>query len=140
MDVDMNDPESLEQPSPFDDVESYATDHVVCDENMGVTMQRASPVTMPGTALVPLNADFALRPDMPSEQQPTLEQMKVLRLEPGDVLVALFPERLSPERYKRNLGGFRSIFPDHVCFILDAGATLQVVRSDKGEDCAETDS
>lgn len=61
--------------------------------------------------------------DLPAE----LEEVRILRLEPGDVLVLEAKQRVSQAEAEKLRERIESVFPGHKALIID-GATLVVAR------------
>jgi hypothetical protein len=60
-----------------------------------------------------------------------LEHLRVLRLEPGDVLVLTCPDPLTFERAETLRARVKQEFPGHKVIVIDSGGSLGVVRSDQ---------
>jgi hypothetical protein len=56
------------------------------------------------------------------------ESVKVLELEPEDVLVFRTPERLSDEQTAQVTQFLAAMFPERRCLILDFGADVEIMR------------
>lgn len=63
---------------------------------------------------------------------PALEEVRILRLQPGDVVVCTPRRRLSSAEADEVFGQMRKAFPNHQVVVVDE-ADLSVMRADKTE-------
>jgi hypothetical protein len=62
-----------------------------------------------------------------------LPEVRILRLEPGDVLVVNVPGRLTDDECQELGRRVKESFPDHRIAVLDGGATLDILRTERAE-------
>lgn len=60
-------------------------------------------------------------------------EVRILRLQPGDQLLITMQTRLDDQQFDDFMQSMKACFPDHRCVILDAGATLDILRMEGGE-------
>ncbi len=60
-------------------------------------------------------------------------EVRILRLEPGDVLLITVPGRLSDAEFTALSSRMKAQFPDHPMGVLEGGATLDIVRQERTE-------
>lgn len=61
-----------------------------------------------------------------------LEEVRVVRLEPGDVIVLRVPNRLTDEEYGEIRDQAATFFGDHKVAVLEGGMALDVLREGDG--------
>lgn len=66
----------------------------------------------------------------PGFQAVQFESAKVLRLQPGDVVVLRVGHELSDQEHHKLMEQARLLFPDHKVMVLSPGADLEVFRGD----------
>lgn len=64
---------------------------------------------------------------------PTVPDVKILRLLPGDTLVYRCEQRLDDDTYAEIKKHMTERFPGHLVVVLDCGATIEVLRAEGGE-------
>lgn len=66
----------------------------------------------------------------PGFQAVPFESAKVLRLQPGDIVVLKFAKSLSEAEHAEVIQRAKALFPDHEVAVFQHGADLQVFRKD----------
>jgi regulator of RNase E activity RraA len=62
-----------------------------------------------------------------------LPEVRILRLEPGDVLLITCPQRVDDAMYGEITERMAVMFPGHRCALLDGGLGLDIMRAEGGE-------
>jgi hypothetical protein len=65
--------------------------------------------------------------------QPELESVRVLRLQPGDVVVVRLADRIDKHAAETIRNDLRPKFPDHEVLVLGPNADLEIVRDGGSE-------
>lgn len=69
-----------------------------------------------------------------------IQDLRRVRLEPGDILVLTYPGRLSLAGHDAIRTTFNSIFPGHRIIVLEDGMSLGVVAAEKSADVDQSGS
>jgi hypothetical protein len=67
------------------------------------------------------------------EQNPPeygFESVRVMRLQPGDVIVVQYKDAISQDHYTKVAARMRGVFPDHRVVVLDSDTEISVARPD----------
>lgn len=61
---------------------------------------------------------------------PAVDEVKILRLQPGDTIVCRTERRLTDEEFAKIGENLKRCFPDSRVAVLDGGATIEVLRAE----------
>lgn len=67
------------------------------------------------------------------QELPAVDEVRILRLRPGDTVVAYMAETLNDDEAERAWAMVKEAFPDNTVVVMEAGARLEVLRRDDDE-------
>lgn len=77
--------------------------------------------------------DDAVTDDRARDLLERIEEIRVVRLRPGDVVVARSAVALDQEDSREIAEALKSLFPDNKCILLAGGIDIEVVRPEGSE-------
>jgi hypothetical protein len=67
---------------------------------------------------------------LPRDGDPGFESVRIMRLQPDDVIILQFKDYISSHQHKLVMARMKIVFPDHKAVIVDGGAEVSIARPD----------